>query len=161
MSYFSHRGVVYRCEHNLGSSLYPSLVISFTQVMRYELVFLTIRNRVGFLIQLICFFLKGCEQRLALWSIPFHKRFRKRLQSLRCDLTVPCFSSHRSNAFLRVILLMALAKQLTAVLHAGSRVTCHSFLNLLLCFNTLFRPDGSLFRSNGVIFLADRLHAKL
>jgi hypothetical protein len=49
----------------------------------------------------------------------------------------PTFVSHRSSAFLRVIRLMVSATQLTAVLHAGSPVTCHNFLNIRLCFNTL------------------------
>jgi hypothetical protein len=60
---------------------------------------------------------------------------------LRYDLTVP-FSSYRLCAFLRVIRLMVSATQLTAALHAGSRVTYHSFLNLLLCFSRPSRPGG-------------------
>jgi hypothetical protein len=39
-SYSSQRGVVYRCEQNLESSLHLSLMALVTQVMRCELVFL-------------------------------------------------------------------------------------------------------------------------
>jgi hypothetical protein len=35
---------------------------------------------------------------------------------------------------------MVLATQLSAVLHAGSRVTGHSFLNLHLCFSKIPEP---------------------
>jgi hypothetical protein len=50
------------------------------------------------------------------------------------------FLSHRSSAFIWVIPLMAFTTQLTAILHAGSRVTCHSFLSHLSCFNRLSGP---------------------
>jgi hypothetical protein len=70
------------------------------------------------------------------------------------------FVSHRSSAFLRVIRLMVLATQLSAVLHAGSQVTFHSFLNLLLCFSRLSRPGRSLFRSEGVILLDDSVYTE-
>jgi hypothetical protein len=45
----------------------------------------------------------------------------------------PTSVSHHSSAFLRVLRLMVLTTQLSAVLHAGSWVTSHSFLNLHLC----------------------------
>jgi hypothetical protein len=47
-----------------------------------------------------------------------------------------------------------------AVLHAGSRVTCHSFLNLRLYFSKFSRPGMSLLRSEGVILLVDSLYAE-
>jgi hypothetical protein len=72
----------------------------------------------------------------------------------------PTSVSRRSNAFLRVIRLKALATQLTAFLHAGSRVTCHSVLNPCLCFRRLSRPGRSLLRSENVILLVDSLSAK-
>jgi hypothetical protein len=40
------------------------------------------------------------------------------------------FISHRTSAFLRIILLTVFATHLTVVLHAGSLVSCHSFHNL-------------------------------
>jgi hypothetical protein len=46
---------------------------------------------------------------------------------------------------------MDLAIQLTAVLHAGSWVTCHSFLNHRLCFSKLSRPGKWLLRFESVI----------
>jgi hypothetical protein len=49
----------------------------------------------------------------------------------------PTFVLRRSSAFLQVIHLKVLATHLTALLHAGSQVTCHSFLNLLSCFSRL------------------------
>jgi hypothetical protein len=106
-------------------------------------------------------FLKGHEYRLvSFWSIPFHKRFLNRPQSFRCDLTVPYFFSHRSIALLRVIRLMVLETQLITVSHAGSRVTCHSFLNLLSSFSRLSGSGRSLFSSESVILLVDSLYAE-
>jgi hypothetical protein len=64
------------------------------------------------------------------------------------------FVSRRSNAFLRIIRLTILATELTAVLRAGSRVTCHRFLNLRLCFSRLSSSGGSLFMSESIIFIA-------
>lgn len=70
------------------------------------------------------------------------------------------FVSHSSSAFLRVIRLMVLVTQLTAVSHCGSRVTCHSFLNLHLCFSRLCKQGRSLFWSESVSLLFGNLHAK-
>jgi hypothetical protein len=41
---------------------------------------------------------------------------------------LPVFVSHRSSAFFRVTRLIEFVTQLTAVLHAGSLVSCHNFL---------------------------------
>jgi hypothetical protein len=41
---------------------------------------------------------------------------------------LPVFVSHRSSAFFRVIRLICFVTQLTAVLHAGSQVSCHIFV---------------------------------
>jgi hypothetical protein len=49
--------------------------------------------------------------------------------------------------------LMGLATQFSTILHAGSRVACHSSLNLILWFSRLSRPGWSLFRSESVILL--------
>jgi hypothetical protein len=59
-----------------------------------------------------------------------------------------------------VIRLMVLATQLPTVLHAGSRVPCHSFLNFHLCFSTLSRTGRSLLRSESVILLVNNLYAE-
>jgi hypothetical protein len=72
----------------------------------------------------------------------------------------PTFISHRSSAFLRVIRLMVLATQLSAVLHVKSRVNCHTFFNLWLCFGRLSRAGIQLFRSGSVIFHIDSLYAE-
>jgi hypothetical protein len=55
---------------------------------------------------------------------------------------------------------MVLATQLSAVLHAGSRVTFQSFLNLRLCFSKLSRQGIYLLRSESVILLVDSLYAE-
>jgi hypothetical protein len=95
-----------------------------------------------------------------LWSIPFHKRFRNRPQNLRCNLTVPNVVSNSLSAFLRVIHLMVLAIHLSVVLHAGSRVIFHCFLNLRLCFSKFSRLGISLLRSKSVFLLVDSLYAE-
>jgi hypothetical protein len=65
----------------------------------------------------------------------------------------PTLVSQCLSAFLRVIHRMVLVTQITAILHAGSQVTCHSFLNLCLWFNRLSRPGRTLLRSGSVILL--------
>jgi hypothetical protein len=72
----------------------------------------------------------------------------------------PSFASHHLTAFLWFVHLMVLVTQLTAVLHAGSRVTCYSFLNLCLCFSRLSRPGVSLLRSESVILHVDSLYVE-
>jgi hypothetical protein len=51
--------------------------------------------------------------------------------------------------------LMVFVTQLTAILQAGSQVTCHSFLNLHICFNRVSRLCTSLLRSESVSLLVD------
>jgi hypothetical protein len=65
----------------------------------------------------------------------------------------------RSSALFRAILLIVLVTQFTAVLHAGSRVSCHNFLSLCLCFISQPRPDGPQLRSEIVVVLVDSLYA--
>jgi hypothetical protein len=72
----------------------------------------------------------------------------------------PTFVSHRSNALLRVIRLMVLETELTAVIHAGFRVTCHSFLSLRLCFSRLSKPGRSLLKSESVMLLVESMYAE-
>jgi hypothetical protein len=94
------------------------------------------------------------------WSVPLYKGFRNRPYSLRCGLIVSyrifppfkCLSTgHSSNGFVT---------QLTDVLHAGSLVSCHNFLSLCLCFSKRSNPGRSLFKSERVTFLFDRLNAE-
>jgi hypothetical protein len=68
--------------------------------------------------------------------------------------------SYRSSALLPAIRLIVLATQSRAVLHAGFRVTCDSFLNLRLCFSRLFTPGRSLFWYESVILRVDSLYAE-
>jgi hypothetical protein len=75
-------------------------------------------------------------------------------------LQFPNFLSHRSSGFLRVIRLMILATQLTALLHTGSRVTCPSFLKLCLRFGRLSRQGRVSLRIEGVIFLVGNPYAE-
>jgi hypothetical protein len=72
----------------------------------------------------------------------------------------PTLVSHRSSAFLRVIRLTVLVTQFTAILHAGSRVSCHNFLSLCLCLSRRSGPSRSLFSSENVAFLVDSLYAE-
>jgi hypothetical protein len=96
-----------------------------------------------------------------LWSVPLHEGFRNRPYCLRCDLTVPYFSPHRSSAFLWVILLMFFLTQLAAILHAGSWVSLHSFSSLCLPFNRRSNP-GTLwfFVSENETLLVSSLYAE-
>jgi hypothetical protein len=73
---------------------------------------------------------------------------------------LPIFVSHRWSAFFRVIRLISFVTQLSAVLHAGSLVSCHIFRSLYLYFNNWSRPGRSLFISKTVILLVDNLYAK-
>jgi hypothetical protein len=50
--------------------------------------------------------------------------------------------------------------QLNAFLHNGFLVSCHSFLNLFLCFSNLSKPGISLFNSESLILLAYSLYAE-
>jgi hypothetical protein len=73
----------------------------------------------------------------------------------------PAFVSHCSNAFLRVIHLRLLATHLNAVLGTESRVSCHSSLNLRLCFSTPSTEGILLFRYETAIWVVDSLYAKI
>jgi hypothetical protein len=68
--------------------------------------------------------------------------------------------SHRSSALLRAILLIVLVTQFTAVLHAGSLVSCDNFLSLCLCLSSLSRLDEPRLQSQIVVVLVDRLCAE-
>jgi hypothetical protein len=70
------------------------------------------------------------------------------------------FVSHRSSASLRVNRLIDFVTQLTAVLHAGSLVSCHNFLSLFFSFNSRSKPGRSLLTSESVTFLVDNLYAE-
>jgi hypothetical protein len=69
------------------------------------------------------------------------------------------FVSHASSAFLLVMSLIILATQLSVLLHAGSWVTRHTFLNLPLCFSKLSRPGISLLMSESLFLFVDSLYA--
>jgi hypothetical protein len=66
----------------------------------------------------------------------------------------------RSSVFLRVISLINFVAQLTAILQAGSHVSCQHFLSLRLCVNIRFRPEFSLFMFQSVTFLIASLYAE-
>jgi hypothetical protein len=70
------------------------------------------------------------------------------------------FVSHRSSAILLVIHLIDFVTHLSAVLYAGSLVSCHSFLSLHLCFNSRSRPGSSLFMSESVTLLVAGLYTE-
>jgi hypothetical protein len=55
---------------------------------------------------------------------------------------------------------IAFETRLTAVLHPGSLVSCHSFLILFLYVNSRSKPGRSLFKSVKVILLVDSLYAE-
>jgi hypothetical protein len=56
---------------------------------------------------------------------------------LRRDSQFSILVSHRPSALFRAILLIALVTQFTAVLHPGSRVSCHNFRSLCLCLSRI------------------------
>jgi hypothetical protein len=56
--------------------------------------------------------------------------------------------------------LIALETRLTAVLHPGSLVSCHSFLILFLYFNSRSGPGRSLFNLVNVLLLIVSLYAE-
>jgi hypothetical protein len=73
---------------------------------------------------------------------------------------LPIFVSHSSHAFLQVISLIYFMTQLTADLHAGSLVSCHSFLSVCLCFNNRSKPGRLLFMFESVTLLVDSLYGE-
>jgi hypothetical protein len=74
---------------------------------------------------------------------------------------LPILISPRSSAFLKVNHLTDFVTQLTAVLHAGSLVSCHNFLSLCLCFINRSKSGSSLFMSESVTLLVDHLCAEV
>jgi hypothetical protein len=66
----------------------------------------------------------------------------------------------RFSAFLRINCLLVFVTQFIAVLHAGSRVSCHKFLSLCLCFNRRSKPGKSLFKFETVTLHVDRLYGE-
>jgi hypothetical protein len=55
---------------------------------------------------------------------------------------------------------MVLETQLTIVLHARYRVTCHIFLNIHSCFRRLSIPGRFLLRPESEILFVDSLYAE-
>jgi hypothetical protein len=55
---------------------------------------------------------------------------------------------------------MVLVTHFTAVLHAGSLVSCHNFLSLCLCLSSLSRLDEPRLRSEILVVLVDSLYAE-
>jgi hypothetical protein len=68
--------------------------------------------------------------------------------------------SHRLRALLRVMHLFVFEIRLNAILHIGSLISFHRFLNLFLCFSNLSKPRISLFNSESLILLVDSLYAE-
>jgi hypothetical protein len=71
------------------------------------------------------------------------------------------FDCHLLSTLFRTILLTFRVTQVTALLHAGSLVSCHNFLIFLLCFNRRSRPAILYFRSKIVVLLVDILYAEV
>jgi hypothetical protein len=63
-------------------------------------------------------------------------------------------------SFFLIIRLIAFEIRLTAVLHPGFLVSCHSFLILFLYFYSRSRQGRSLFKSVIVMLLVDSLYAE-
>jgi hypothetical protein len=63
------------------------------------------------------------------------------------------FVSHCSSVFFRIMRLIAFETRLTAVLHPGSLVSCHSFVILFSYFNSRSRPGRSLLKSVACRFI--------
>jgi hypothetical protein len=98
--------------------------------------------------------------RWCLWSTPFCEEFCNRLYCVRCYFAVCqlCFPFFK--CFFRTILLIFRVTQFTGVLRAGSLVSCHNFLNFLLCFSEWSKRGISYFLSKVVVFLADILYTE-
>jgi len=64
-----------------------------------------------------------------LWSVPFQEGYAIGRRARDVTSQLSAFVSHRSSAFLRVV-LMILVTQLTVGLQAGSLVSLHNFLSL-------------------------------
>jgi hypothetical protein len=94
------------------------------------------------------------------WFIPLYEGFRNGPYTLRSDLTVAYFCFPPFKCLFRAIRLICFVTQLTAVLHAGSLVSCHIFRSLCLYFNNRSRPGRSLFICKSVILLVDNLYAE-
>jgi hypothetical protein len=93
------------------------------------------------------YFIRECP-RTALGA--FDEGSRNRTQSLKRDLQGPYFCLAFFEWPSRVNYLTILATLLTVVLHAVSRVTCRSFLNLRLCSITLYRPGRVIFLTKSI-----------
>jgi hypothetical protein len=69
--------------------------------------------------------------------------------------------SHCSSAFLRAIRVTDFVTQFTAILHAGSLVSCHDFRSQCVCFNSRSRTGRSLFKSESVTLLVGSLYVEV
>jgi hypothetical protein len=71
------------------------------------------------------------------------------------------FVSHRSSALFRVIFLIDLVTQFTAVLHVGSLISCHNFVSFFLRFTRRSRPGSSYIWSKIVVSLVGSTYDKV
>jgi hypothetical protein len=90
----------------------------------------------------------------------FVRDFAEGPYSPKYDLGASYFSPHRSSALLGVIRLIDFATQLTAVLHAGSLISCHNFLSLHFSLRSRSKPGRFLFIFASVTLLVDSLYAE-
>jgi hypothetical protein len=92
------------------------------------------------------------------WSIYLYEGYRNRLYSLIYNLKVSYLCSPPYKIL--IILIIIFATHLTAILHAGYLVSCHTFLSLCLLYAKLSKPGRSLFKSESLTLLVDNLYAK-
>jgi hypothetical protein len=126
-------------------------MVFVTQIMWWELNLQTVNNCIGFL---------GWTKFEALGPSLLRSYFAMGHIAWCVTSALPIFVSHRSSAFLWVIRLIAFETQVTAILHAVSLVSCHTFLRLCLCFDNSFKPGRSLLISERVILFVDSLYAE-
>jgi hypothetical protein len=110
-----------------------------TQVVLCELIFQAISNCVSFLGRMKFKAWKTTKAVDVVGLSLLRRDFAMGQVAWCVTSELPIFVSHRLSVFLRVIHLVDFVTQLTAVLHAGSLVSCHNFLSLRLCLTrTIF-----------------------
>jgi hypothetical protein len=94
-----------------------------------------------------------------LWAIRFHKGYRNRPQSSRCDVTVLYFCFPSLSAFLRAVQLLVWRTNYVPFYMLVSRLLATVSLASAFVL-ALSRPGRSLFRSESVIVLVDNLYTE-
>jgi hypothetical protein len=124
-----------------------------------ELIFLAVSNFILFLEWMKFKAWWAMNRSWCPWFIQLKKGFRNGPNSLRCEVSVTYFFT-LFTFLLRVIHLLVFVTQLTAVIYAGSLISCHNFLCLGLCFNSRFTSGRFLLISESVTLVVASLYAE-